>query len=128
MRFGALVFLLVAACGNDVECIEVETNCERLYEPTFDNVFTQTLEAKCGIAGPCHNAQAARGGVVYVDADEAYELLVDDGRVVPGDPGCSLLVQRVESTRGTFVMPPGNMLSEQERCSIRQWVENGAQR
>ena len=117
---------LAAACSSDSACVEVSLDCNALYAPTFDNVFSMTLEAKCGIDGPCHNSTRRAGGIVYEDADQAHDLLLQS-RVVPGDPGCSVLVQRLESTGGR-VMPPGAPLSEQERCSIRQWIANGAER
>lgn len=128
MRFGLALLLVVAACSDDAVCIEVDVACDRLYEPTFDNVFTMTLNDKCALSG-CHDAQRRAGGVVYEDPDEAFSFLVDDGRVEPGNAGCSLLIRRIDATSASFRMPPGNTpLSEQERCSIRQWVENGAQR
>jgi len=123
----AAVIAATASCSDEATCIEVDVDCERLYEPTFDNVFSETLEAKCGISGPCHNATSAKAGLVYEDPDESYDLLLES-RVEPGNPGCSLLIRRIESTNTGFRMPPGGMLSEQERCSIRQWIASGAER
>ena len=121
--------LLCAAgpgCGED--CVEVDLTCTPLNTPTFDNVFDNTLSVSCGIVGPCHNATAARGGLVFEDIDESYELLMENDRVIPFDPGCSLIVQRIESKRSTFVMPPGGGLDEREKCMIELWIANGALR
>jgi hypothetical protein len=121
-----------AGCGDDAgSCVEVELACDPLYEPTFDNVFAQTLNDKCADA-PCHDAQMPQADLSYVDPDQAYDLLlgISDSRqrILPGDPGCSLLIRRIESMNPGFQMPPGAMLSEQERCSVRQWIAEGAER
>jgi hypothetical protein len=121
-----------AGCSDDAgACVEAELACNPLYQPTFDNVFTQTLNDKCADA-PCHDAQAPQANLSYVDPDQAYDLLlgIADGRerVLPGDPGCSLLIRRIESMDPGFQMPPGARLSEQERCSVRQWIADGAER
>ena len=124
-----LAVLLCAAgsgCGDD--CVEVDLTCTPLNEPTFQNVFDDTLAVRCGIVGPCHNAAAARAGLVFEDIDESYQLLMENDRVLPSDPGCSLIVERIESERSSFVMPPGGGLDDREKCMIELWIANGAQR
>lgn len=137
MRATALPLAVLAACltacnGGGQTCIEVNTDCDPLYEPTYENVFTRTLEPSCAVDGPCHNAASAQGGLVYEDPDEAYDLLLGvdgEARVVPGDPGCSLLVRRLESDNPGFRMPPGQTpLPAEERCSVIQWIADGAER
>ena len=118
-------------CGN--ECVELPAQCDPLYPPTYDNVFSRTLEVKCALSGgACHSAEGAMGGLIYEDPDEAYGLLVGDGGgdrpVLPGDPACSELVRRITSRDPDVQMPPGNRLSDQERCAIIQWIANGAER
>ena len=49
-------------------------------------------------------------------------------RVIPGDPSCSLVVERMVSEDPKQLMPPGSMLSEAERCVIVQWIQDGAKR
>ena len=114
-------------CPPRFECVEdLDLDCTPLYEPTFDAVYAETLEPTCGQGSfSCHSSGGARGGLVFEDPDESYDLLLD-GRVVPGDAACSLLVIRLEHDR--FEMPPGEPLSEEERCAIRQWVAAGAHR
>jgi hypothetical protein len=48
--------------------------------------------------------------------------------VIPGDPGCSEVVRRIESSDEEYQMPPGDKLSEGERCAIRRWIAGGAVR
>jgi hypothetical protein len=133
----ALALLLVvaaAACGGDdgPTCVQVSTDCTPLYEPTFTNLFDRTFQPTCGVAGgSCHSAEGHKAGLVFADVDQAYDLLLGtDGRarVTPGDPGCSLLVERTESEDPGFQMPPRDPLDEATRCTIRQWIANGADR
>lgn len=121
-----------AGCGPGAEetCIEVALECQPLYEPTYDNVYSRTLEPTCGAAGSqCHSSEGAQNGLIFADPDQAYDLLLggDEPRVVPGEPGCSLLVHRIEAT-GALQMPPGSPLPAAERCSINQWIASGAER
>jgi hypothetical protein len=73
-----------------------------------------------------------QAGLVLLGRDEAYDHLLGEtdsrARVVPGDPECSLLVQRLESTDPQFVMPVGMRLPEGQRCAVRQWVAAGAEK
>ncbi len=62
------------------------------------------------------------------EIDAAWSALVDDGRVLPGDAACSLLITRLEADDPAAAMPPGSPLSEAERCAVRQWVDDGAPR
>lgn len=107
--------------------VDVDTECTPLYEPTFDNVYQNTLAVSCAVGnGTCHTSDASAGGLAFPDADSAYAALLDD-RVEPGDASCSLIVERIASD-GDDVMPPGSPLNETERCSIVQWIEAGAER
>jgi hypothetical protein len=129
MTRGCLVclLLLAAACSDD-ECVEVDPNCTPLYEPTFENVFNNTLLPKCGVSGgACHGDAGRQNGLGLVEIDEAYDLLLES-RVIPNDPSCSLIVRRIESDDPSFAMPPGAPLSAQERCAIEKWIANGAPR
>lgn len=70
---------------------------------------------------------------MLADADSAYKaLLGQDGtsrRVVPGDPGCSVLMQRIESDDPMQRMPLLDAkLPEGFRCAVRTWIELGATR
>lgn len=125
---GIALVLLLGCSGDDETCLTVDSSCQPLYEPTFDEVFSRTLAVKCGVpGGACHAAEGARGGLVLDDPEQAHSMLLD-GRVVPGDPGCSPLVQRLESRQAGFGMPPGNPLTEAERCALIRWIADGAER
>ncbi len=133
----AAAVLAAAAPGcsakTEPSCATVNASCAPLYAPTFDNVFARTLQPTCAAGGgSCHAAGAGQGGLTYDSADHAYaELLGKAGgaaRVNPGDAACSALVERIESSDGAFQMPPGAPLVPGERCTIEQWIAQGAKR
>lgn len=117
-----------AACVTDVT-----TQCQPLYPPTYDQVFNRTLSTTCAQpGGVCHASAGVQGGLLFVDADQSYAMLLGeqggDARVLPGNPACSILVERVASTDASTVMPPKAPLSAAETCAIVQWINNGAKR
>jgi hypothetical protein len=110
-------------------------DCKPLFDPpTYSSIFAQILQPTCAQGmGTCHTADAAMGGLVFQDPDQAYALLLGQGggraRVNPGDPSCSLIIIRLESNDPTFRMPPGpTPLLESARCDMVQWIANGAAR
>ncbi|MDD9936702.1 MAG: hypothetical protein OXT09_24030 [Myxococcales bacterium] len=118
-------------------CLEpLDLDCAPTFAPTFEGFFDNQLSTTCGSTGTgvsCHGPDGAQGELVLDDADTAYDQLLGPGtdgepRVIPNDPECSPLIQRLESDDPTFVMPVGGKLSDGERCAVRQWVANGAQR
>jgi hypothetical protein len=130
-----LACLLFARCSAPSDCVEgLDAGCIPLYAPTFDNVYTNTLQMTCAQNGTaCHSPEGRMGGLYYSDPDTAYRLLLGqvDGRarVRPGDPACSLLVERIEGpTSFGQQMPPGKPLMASERCAIEQWIRMGAPR
>jgi cytochrome c len=107
-------------------CITVDTTCAPLYPPTFDNVYAMTLQNTCGSQqASCHSAVGLEGGLSFQDPQHAYAALLA-GRVMPGNPGCSLMIVRIDSPGASYQMPPGEPLSEPERCALIQWVLAGA--
>jgi len=124
------------ACGqdsgqDDAPCLDQAqaAACTPQYEPTFDNVYQNTILTRCATGGgSCHLAGAAKGGLVLEGIDAAYDGLVTAGRVVAGDPECSLVIRRLEATRDRGMMPPGTPLTEPERCAVTLWVRQGAER
>ncbi len=121
---------LAAGCADEPEdsCVTPPPeDCTPLYAPTFDNVFANTLSQSCGLGGSaCHAMAGAKGGLVLDEPERAYEALLD-GRVSPGDPGCSRLMARLEAT-GDDGMPPGSQLGQAERCAVAAWIRDGAAR
>jgi len=107
-------------------CIVVDTTCAPLYAPTFDNVYTMTLQNTCGSGrASCHSAAGHQGGMTFETEQKAYDALLA-GRVMPSNPACSKIVVRTSSPGAPYQMPPGDPLSEAERCSLIQWVQAGA--
>jgi hypothetical protein len=122
---------LTPSCSGD-ECVVVSSDCAPLYAPEFDEIFARTLQPTCAASGgSCHAPEGMQGGLAFADVDSSYAALVDGGdaaRVLAGDPGCSLVVRKLESTEADVQMPPGAPLSEQERCVMVQWIAGGAKR
>jgi hypothetical protein len=111
----------------------LDLECTPAYEPTFDQIYDRRIRGTCATGGGnCHGAEGNKGGLTMADADGAYNALLGVGlghaRVIAGDPECSVLIKRLESDDLSFVMPLGRPLSAGERCTIRQWVANGAER
>lgn len=112
--------------------------CAPLYQPTFDNLFEQTLSDGCAPQGDsCHTHPDASGarpnGLVFSDADTAHAALMgqSEGRpfVDEDDASCSLLVVRVAVDDEDFRMPPGESpVDDKVVCAIAQWIEAGAER
>jgi hypothetical protein len=126
MRLAALLAVLTG-CPDDgpPACVTVETSCSPLYEPTFQNVYSRTLQNGCGGAlGACHGANPV-GGMSLVNPSTAYTSLLD-GRVKAGDASCSEIIVRTNAPGKDYQMPPGITLGEPERCSLIQWVAAGA--
>lgn len=130
-----LVFLIVSAavaaggCGDD--CVEIDLECTPQYEPTFDNIYTNTLAPTCGVPGAaCHASEGAQGGLIMDDPEIAYDRLVEsaDARVIAGDAACSELTRRIDPAGPGPRMPPGGMLEPEVICAIEQWIQNGAPR
>jgi hypothetical protein len=130
----ASLTLVSTGCpSDDLECAAIDETCAPLYQPTFDNIYSNTLVPTCAPDGrSCHSRDGQAGGIEYSDPDTAYDLLLGsaDGRarVVPFDASCSLLVKRIETNRASQLMPPGDRLPEAERCAIELWIQNGAER
>jgi hypothetical protein len=136
-----LVVACTLACSDPPEepskaCVsDLVTDCSPLYDPpTFPVIFEKILRPTCAQGmGTCHTSDAAKGGLVMEDADTTYDRLLGEldqrARVKPGDPACSLLVERLEAPAADERMPPGpTPLSPAERCTIVLWIANGAER
>ena len=121
-----LAWVLPGCAGS--HCLELDTDCTPQYDPTFDEVWANTLSTSCALSG-CHGGGSASGGLeLGADAESAHAALVDGGYVEPGDPGCSQLMAHLEPTGGAEPMPPGAPLAAEELCSVRRWIAEGAQR
>jgi hypothetical protein len=135
-----LVLVLTSGCTNSLPtgpaCITVQTDCQNmeLYPPTFDNVYNNTLSVSCGSTNSsCHSSVNTPSGMSFVDEDTSYSELLEKSklqpsqyRVVPGNPGCSVMIVRTDSPGEPYQMPIGNPLGASERCSLIEWVAMGA--
>lgn len=132
VRLGLALLLVLSACesgsGDDgaPSCVEIDvTACALLYPATYEQVWSQTLAPSCSGGGSaCHPSGAA---LSFQDAAVTYDDLLDGALVIPGDPGCSPLMIRLESDDPSFRMPPGSTpIHAGARCSIANWIANGA--
>ncbi|QDV39440.1 DUF1549 domain-containing protein [Tautonia plasticadhaerens] len=76
----------------------------------------------------CHSAETKPAGGLRVDD---HQGLLDGGNsgpaIVPGDPGASLLIQRVTNSNSNRVMPKeGEPLTDQQVADLTLWIEQGA--
>jgi Planctomycete cytochrome C len=134
----AAALLALPACGSGGDPCVTDipgdpTSCSPLYPPTFDQIFSRTLQPTCAQPGAqCHSSAGIMGGLYFSTEDSAYALLLGQNgapaRVIPGNASCSTLVERLEATDSTELMPPGAKLSDAEICTIVQWIQQGAKR
>ncbi len=122
--------------SSDPPCVpNLTPQCAATYAPpTYDTIFMNILQPNCATGtGTCHTPDFAAGGLVLADVDQAYAMLLGQNgnrqRVIPGNPGCSLLMKHLESTDPNYHMPKGpNSLSPGDLCTIVQWISQGASR
>jgi hypothetical protein len=131
-RIAVVVLAFAAGCPSSSDppaCITVDTMCQPLYVPTFDNVYTNTLKDGCGSERvSCHSREGLKGGMSFEDPQHAYDALLA-GRVEPGNPACSDMIVRTGSPGADYQMPKGPTsaaLSVAEQCALVLWVQNGA--
>jgi hypothetical protein len=123
----ALVFL--TACGKDpppmCTTATIDLSCSTGYVPTFDALYVNTIQPRCGTdQGSCH-ARSGEAGLAFVDLDTTYAAL-RDGYVTSGDPTCSELIVRTIQSGTDYEMPPDATLPEKDRCALVKWVAAGA--
>jgi hypothetical protein len=138
---------VLAGCGDDdattmdddagAECLAtLSLDCSPTYPPKYDLIFENLLQPTCGMASNCHLGPEDKAplGLVLSNRDDAYDYLLGKkpdhrARVIPNKPECSILVKRLESDNPSFRMPVGmDPLPESDRCAVRQWIANGAER
>jgi hypothetical protein len=120
----------------DPPCVTgLDAGCAATFSPpAYGTIFTNIFQPNCAVGtGTCHTSDFVAGGIVFADASAAYDILRgDDGGavfVVPGNPGCSTLMKRLESSDPSYHMPRGSsFLSDGDLCTIVQWIAEGAAR
>jgi hypothetical protein len=139
----SLALLLLAACNGssgtssaDPPCVAgLDAGCAATYDPpTYGAIYTSILVPNCAVGtGTCHTSDFAPDGLVFADETASYDTLLggDGGTplVLPGNPGCSTLMKRLESTDPDYHMPKGpSFLAAGDLCTIVQWISQGAPR
>jgi len=137
----ALALVGCAGCSSngdssstDPPCVTgLDAGCAATYDPpTYDTIYTSILVPNCAVGtGTCHTSDFAPDGLVFADETTSYDTLLglDGGTplVLPGNPGCSTLMKRLESTDPDYHMPKGpSFLSAGDLCTIVQWISQGA--
>jgi hypothetical protein len=101
--------------------------------PTFNEIFTRTLQPSCGSNAACHAGANAQRGLRFDDETTAYQDLMaknaagTTARVIPNDLKCGELIVRLETPNKSWTMPKGSHLPENLLCVIRHWIADGAQ-
>jgi len=103
--------------------------------PLFDDLHKDILKKRCA---PCHTLQS-KGGLSLKTADIAFANLVEIAttaaapctgrtRVVPGDPGASVLHQKISVSDDLCgkKMPVLGSLSADQVELFRAWIAAGA--
>ena len=133
--FACLILMMSTGCEEPKDeelrtCLDaLPSSCTPQYIPTFENVYENTLSKSCAGGGSsCHADINHHGGLDFSSQASAYETIAnpDLGLIIAGDPACSELMIRLESTTSGIAMPPGSPLSPEEKCAIMMWIEQGA--
>jgi hypothetical protein len=131
-----MLLLVLAGCPETPPpaCITVDTSCAPGYQPTFDNVYQNTLIPKCSMTSSCHSIEGHQANLsLGGDEASAYAALMANSsidssraRVVPSNAACSLFIVRTDSPGTDYQMPKGDPLTKEESCALIQWVQAGA--
>jgi len=141
MAFYGFALACVAACGSGdddpgLSCLDnLPVSCTPSFPASYDQIYNQVFQQRCGTAGggsSCHGSMGKKGGLDLSEPNAAYQQLLGSNgnpRVVPGDPKCSILVERLESADANVRMPYGEApLSAGVRCAVQTWIQGGAAR
>lgn len=129
-----IVSLIVAACtGGDGSGLPALVPPGG-FDPNFSEIQANVFAPNCATTG-CHFGAGAPQGLRLDDAN-SYGMLVgvrssqsaSKLRVVPGDPGNSYLIQKLEGTASVGAQMPLNAppIAQASIDVIRQWITDGA--
>lgn len=109
-------------------CILVIAATAAADEPTFNKDIRPILADKCF---HCHGPDAnTREADLRLDEESAAKASRDGlAAIVPGNATGSQLIDRIFADDPDLQMPPpdsGRTLSESEKATLRQWIDNGA--
>ena len=92
---------------------------------TWSYLHAAIVVPSCATAS-CHSSLTRRAGIDLEDPNEAYDVLIGEQFVLPGDVNSSL-IQLLEGDERTL-MPPDAPLPEADVDLFRAWIEAGALR
>ncbi|MBX2815629.1 MAG: PSD1 and planctomycete cytochrome C domain-containing protein [Saprospiraceae bacterium] len=77
----------------------------------------------------CHGGVRQQAGLSFLRRESALEALESGAHaIVPGSPGKSELINRIEETDPDLRMPPeGDALTQQEVSLLKKWINQGAE-
>ena len=132
-----LALILIGACVNDKSLIDqdciISSQFASIPEAIDFNFHVRPiLSDKCF---KCHGPDKSKveSGLSFATEEEAFKALQSDlskHAIVPGDTLNSMLVKRIKSTDGSFMMPPPDSylaLSDYEKKVLIKWIDQGAQ-
>ena len=103
-------------------------------QPTLASIQTNVFSVNCAVPG-CHGGAGAQQGLRLDPGFSAGSLINVASpqdptlvRVIPGNPGGSFLIHKLEGTQSVgFQMPAGGPYLPQSTIDvIRQWIQDGA--
>jgi cytochrome c553 len=113
---------MLAACSAAVASEPVSEPAEQPLD--FNRDIRPILSENCFY---CHGQDGnKREADLRLDDREAA---IHAGAIVPGDPGASVVLERIHSTDADVVMPPPNSnrrLSEDQKKLLDRWIKEGA--
>jgi len=119
MRSLRLVFLFAPA----VLAAQTAAPLSDVRKEFFETSIRPVLSESCGA---CHG-DSKMGGLRVLSKDDLLKGGVSGPAVVPGDPGKSLLISRIQDADAERRMPKaGVALSEPQVANLIQWVKDGA--
>lgn len=108
----------VVLIAGAVHLISQETPGQVDFQTQVQPIFTQRCQGCHGGNSPAANLR--------LDSAASVSEAVKSGKITPGKPAESLLVQRITDTSGSQMPPTGSPLSAAEISVIRKWIDQGA--
>jgi len=109
----------VAALGDGSVCLAAEGPLD------FNRDIRPILSENCFY---CHGQDGQKREADLRLDDRA--AAIEAGAIVPGDPGASVMLERIHSTDPDVLMPPPNSnrrLSDEQKKMLDRWIKEGAE-
>jgi uncharacterized membrane protein len=115
LLFSASVLVLVQA-----QCRHDDLNAATLAKVCYQTDIGPIFLRSCATSG-CHDSQRGRGGYSFADYSSVMKA------VTPFNAQKSTVYKAITGKGFVQLMPPSGALSENERISIRVWIDQGAE-